>query len=292
MKANGIVSYSEAERARQIAITGRKTLECEGVYFHEMRSGFYWPIDLLRAREKVIRKVPGTLGHKMVVADAAQANSFLNIMAAYDVTEFSLESLSKERRKAVRRGLKQVEVRVLESAEELVRQGAYEVDSSFRARTQWGRALPKDEFAARLARLMSDSGMVWFGGYVDGKLAGYISISVVNRNATMGTIASHSDYLSHRVNDVLVYEMCRLAAESQCVDKLAFGLHCAKETLNAFKESMLFKRRDLPAYTHVRWPIGWGLRLLRPSVYRRLLGSAPGEQGVEHRRQHAGDRHS
>lgn len=290
--ASEIVSYSEAERAKQISTTGRKVVECEGVYFHEVRSGFFWPIDLLRPRERVIRKVPGTLGHKMVVADPALGNGHLNIMAAFDVMEFSLDSLAKDRRKGVRRGLKQVEVRVIENSAQLVREGAHEIDTSFRSRTQWGNAVSKEEFAARLGRLMSDPGMVWFGGYVDGKLAGYISISVVNSNATMGTIASHSDYLSQRVNDVLVYEMCRLSAESGCVDKLAFGLHCAKETLNAFKESMLFKRRDLPAYTHVRWPIGWGLRLLRPSAYRRLLGSAPGEQDVAHGRQHAGDRHS
>ncbi len=267
-----IVSYSAAERAAQIILTGRKVLEHQGIHFVEAQRGFYWPIKLAAPLRTFPRSLPGAYGHKVVVADAAQANATLHLMLADDIPNYSLEQFSRDRRKGVRRALKAVEVRPLESPLVLAREGGYEISCSFHERTEWGQMSSRSEYEATLERWELDKGMVWFGGYVEGALGGYISVSVADGYGTMGTIATHSDFLNARINDALVYELARRCQESGVVNSLAFGLYCQKKSLNQFKESMLFRCHSLPSYAHVRWPMKLALRMLRPAVYRRVYG--------------------
>lgn len=272
--ATEIISYSEAEAAQYIARTGRKVIECDGIHFCEAYAGFFRPVNLHRPYNHVVGRVPGTLGHKMAVADPSVANGFVNVMVADELTTYSMDRLSRDRRKALKRGLKKVEVRVLPDPLILLEQGGHEVDTSFHHRTGWGPLLTPEAYRARIARIMANPAMVWFGGYVDGKLGGYICLSVIERYGGMGTIATHTDFLPTRINDVLLYEMCRRCQEAGCVDNLSFGMHSNKPSLNQFKETMLFKHQALPAYVRLQWPVGMALRLLWPQKYRRVYGYA------------------
>jgi hypothetical protein len=272
---NEIVSYTESERAAQMAAAGQKVIERDGVFFKELASGFFAPVNLLAIRERVIRRVPGTLGHKMVVADPRHANGYLNIMVVQDIPSYDLKLFKKKRRWELRKSLECVEVHWLEDPAVLLTQRAHDVDVSFRERTEWGERRSEADFEANMKRLMRDEGLRWFGGYIDGKLAGYAVLMVVCRNGCIGHIATHTDHLSTGINGALLYEICRRCRESGVVDQIYFGLWSTKSSLNRFKERMLFKRRDLPAYVHLRWPVNWGLRLLRPLAYRRVVGFSP-----------------
>ena len=48
--------------------------------------------------------------------------------------------------------------------------------------------------------------------------------------------------------------------------------------VNAVKESMLFRRRDLPTYVHIPWIYKWGLKILKGTRYRRVMGFPPGDE--------------
>ena len=130
--SNEIISYSAGQQAKAYTATGRKVVEHDGVFFNEVSPGYkvYWPIDVLHPHARAIKAIPATRGHKMVVADPAKANGFLNIMVARDVADFDIGLLSKKRRSDVRRSLKRIEVRFMDEPEGLIAQGASDVDAS------------------------------------------------------------------------------------------------------------------------------------------------------------------
>ena len=275
--SNEIISYSAGEQAKDYAATGRKVVEHDGVFFNEVSPGYkvYWPIDVLHPHARAIKAIPATRGHKMVVADPAKANGFLNIMVARDVPDFDIGLLSKKRRSDVRRSLKRIEVRFMDEPEGLIAQGASDVDASFRERTGYGSVRSKPEFEEWLRSVMRHTGQRWYGAFVEGRLAGFSCMTVVNRNACIGLLEVHTDFLADGTSTALLYELCRRSRDSGQVDQIYFGLHSEKASLNRFKEGMLFKRRDLPCYVHLRVPMRWAVRLLKPRSYDRLIGFAP-----------------
>jgi hypothetical protein len=74
--AGGIVTYTLAKRAVEITRTGRKVGARESVFFNEVGSNFYWPINLLHAHHRLVKRNPGTRRHRTGVRESPWRTAF------------------------------------------------------------------------------------------------------------------------------------------------------------------------------------------------------------------------
>jgi hypothetical protein len=92
----------------------------------------------------------------------------------------------------------------------------------------------------------------WWGAFLDGRLIAYYYTILLEDTLTIGAAKSHSDFLSHCPNDVLLFTVVSDAFNNRGCRSVEYGDWSPEdERLLYFKQSYGFTRRDFPEYIHL-----------------------------------------
>lgn len=252
-----------------------------GRYWFCVKPGFAWPVDYFRTvdyRAWSPNFSTWMLGCQFPVSDAAaDSKVWMNVM--FDLTAYDITRVVSDKRRAVRKGLKNLDLVPLDPSDRAVSDEAVEVWNSHVTRTGWNTVFEADNFAASWAELRDWPGTTIIGARekTDGKLCSWTIIRCVDDVAYVDTLASHTDRLANRPNDAVVFSALFFAARCG-LTKAHYSLKSSIASLEAFKESLGFIPHPFPAKLNLRFPVGLALKTLKPGMYRRLLGDPNWDQ--------------
>lgn len=250
----------------------------EGYWWYCVKPGFAWPLDFfqpLPARFPGPGKL-GLLGWQYPVEPAA-ANSTVSMNVIRSLESYDWGALAEAKRRAVRKGLKSLDLVVLDPSKHSDCRSACEVWNSHVQRTGWNRPMKESEFAASWRELADWPGTTVLGARAKGTdtLCAFLIARVIDQTLFVDTLASHTDRLKERPNDALVF-VCLRNGVLAGLHHAHYSLCSAIESLESFKQSMGFEPWAFPAYLYLRFPVRFLLKWLRPRDYRRLVGMKDG----------------
>lgn len=185
----------------------------------------------------------------------APFNGFYPSIVRENLSGYSVRNLSRKRRNAVRSGLAQLTVRVVERLKDLVCDG-HEVYVSFYQRVRWGRdRSDRASFSAWITKVFEHPKRIALGVYRREKLVGFMLPYVVDNVAIHSYCATHSEFLTSRPNDALYHAFLCIARQTPGVQVACFGPVSNKPSLDRFKLEYATVK-NLPSYTWVNPLLG------------------------------------
>ena len=185
-----------------------------------------------------------------VAALGTPSNGIYRAIIREDLSNYTIRSLSRDRRHAVRRALGNLGVRQVENLGELLTDG-YEVYVSWRQRVQWGRdKSERAAFEAWICREFRQPKSFVLGAYSGNKLVAFMLPKVVGNLATPSYVASHSDFLLCLPNDALFHAFLCIARQTPGVATACFGPVSSKASLDQFKMHY-GSIEEFPSYTWI-----------------------------------------
>lgn len=246
----------------------------DGRWWYTVKPGFAWPVDFFSSpgdgRGLSLRPL---LGWQYPV-DADRSNSKVWMNVIHDLSGFDISRVDSDKRRAVRKGLKGLELTTLDAANSEVAREACEVWNSHVARTGWNTPMTPENFARTWRELPDWPGTTVIGARdrESGALCSWVIARVINGVVYVDTLASHTERLDNRPNDTIVYSTLASAAAGGA-SRAHYSLRSGNESLERFKASMGFESYAFPARLVLRWPVGMLLRSFKPRVYQRLQGN-------------------
>jgi hypothetical protein len=253
----------------------RPFVDDTGRWWYRVKPGFAWPVNFFDAlkQQPTGREFRSLLGWQYPVEQEDAADSAVRMNVIERLDEYEIRSLPDAKRRAIRRGVRNLEVVVIDSADKATAIAAHEVWKSHVSRTGWNAPLSKDRFLYSWEELSRWPGTTVLAARVPSTrlICAWMIARVVDEVIYIDTLASHTDRLEHRPNDFIAFAALT-AAKLQGTRRAHYSLASNKSSLETFKQSLGFEARAFPSRLHLRPGIGLALRLLRPGAYRRLLG--------------------
>jgi len=236
----------------------------QGVYWWRYKPFYYIPLYFIQPIERgTSSPLPykALLGYEHVVPDPCTANAVLPVMMMGNVRDYSIEALDKKKRYDIRQGLCQVQVRTANLWD--MQEHGYEINISALAKQKKSWRRDTSAYSSRqkwfhdVETYHGLPGKEMWGAYVNGRLIAYLWTTRVEDTAFINGAMGHPDYLGYYPNDALLYSFCAYCADRGDVARIVFGLWCAKESLNRFKERLGFHRVDLPLFRKINPLVRW-----------------------------------
>ena len=244
---------SEEELARRQGAVEDKVHFHRGVWWRQARLFFWMPCHThsrVDHRESWPHPLRALAGFMHLAAPGTPSNGIYRAIIREDLTNYTIRSLSKDRRYFVRKALGHLNVRQVKNLHELITDG-YEVYVSWRQRVQWGR--DKSEravFEAWMRRDFRQPKCFVLGAYSGNKLIAFMLPKVVGNAAMLSYVASHSDFLKYFPNDALFHAFLCIARQTPGVATADFGPVSSKASLDQFKLHYS-SIKEFPSYTWI-----------------------------------------
>jgi hypothetical protein len=246
-----------------------------GRWWYRVKPAFAWPVDFFQplSVEPSGRGFRRLLGWQYPVAEGRH-NSTVHMNVILDLTGYAMSSVEDSKRRAIRKGMRALEVVALKPDELASASAAHEVWKSHTQRTGWNSALSLDRFAASWVELGQWPGTTVLAARAKGgPICAWLIARWIDDAVYFDTLASHTDRLEDRPNDLIAFSCLKAAAE-QGAKRAHYSLKSNIPSLEAFKQSLGFEAKAFPAHLRLRYPVRIGLHLLRPRLYARLRGEA------------------
>lgn len=248
-----------------------------GLWWYTPKPCFAWPVDFFTPRDPAVRGLPrrALLGAQWPVDEHADADSRVWMNVIRDLGDYGTGSVASNKRRAIRKGLRNLTVQAVDPGDSKIAREACEVWNSHVQRTGWNSQMSHEQFAESWKEL-SD----WPGTTVIAAthktdrdaICAWTIVRAVDSVVYIDTLASHSDRLASRPNDAVLF-VCLASASQQGIPRAHYSLKSNIKSLEAFKESLGFEAYGFPSRLRLRWPVASLLRLLKPRTYERLLGN-------------------
>lgn len=262
------------EFVAQEQLVGARFHQTRGVWWQEAKPFFFTALPLfrtLRPGEARPRWPAALAGYQHAVPDGVAANAMLGVMVLWNPMAYDLNGLSANTRSHVRRGLKRIDVRRIEDAEQLVDDG-YAINLSALARQEWGGDRSHYTNARRWATGLNATfalpGREAWGAYADGRLVAYLRAYALEEDIYISSVMSRTDALPLYPNDALLHRFLESCRDRSGLRRVVFGLWCAKPSLNEYKQRFGFTVLSLRLYRRLNPVIRLLLHLSR---YRHYL---------------------
>jgi len=247
-----------------------------GGWWYCVKPRFAWPVDFFTPLDRAPRlpRQPRLFGRQYPVAQP-HANSRVCMNVILDLAGYDLSRVASDKRRAVRKGLSNLHIAALDPADAAVQTDACTVWNSHVERTGWNKPYALLEFRDSWSELADTPGTTVLGAYdasLGDALCAWLIVRVFADTVWIDTIASHSDRQANRPNDTLIYAALAAATAQGIAKHAHYSLYSGIVSLERFKTSLGFSAVDFPCKLEVRTPIKWGLRLLRPRIWKRLCG--------------------
>jgi len=254
---------SEEELARQRAALGDRVHFHQGVWWEQARPFFCMPCaPLARLDQSLARPAlrHSLLGFTHLALPGTPANGRRQMIAAENVSRYSIATLSRKRRSLVRKALSYLQIRPIERLDDLLTDG-YAVYVSWHQRNGWGcNRSDRAAYSAWITRAFSQPRRLSIGVYRGDRLVAFSLTLAVGNVAEPSFLASHTDALDFLPNDALFHAILCISRQTPGIDSVDFGPVAAKPTLNEFKLHYA-TLKSIPSYT-------WVNPLLRPLFAR------------------------
>jgi len=260
------------EFASQQIASGYPIHEHQGVWWQRTAPFFHkpvFPFQVLTPGSARPSRLRSVLGYSHVCDDAAEATRAwsMQVMDRETLAGFDVANLIYAKRKNLKRALATLTFSRLDDLEPLLPE-LQQVCISQATRARHGKP-PEyyvdhhDEWRRYMLREFASPHREWWGAFHEGRLAAYVYAYEVEGVMVFGAFKSHTDFFPMRPNDGIVYTFLQHCRSLGTVDRIIFGDWSPDDTnLNAFKESFLFHRVDIPVYA-VYHPAVRVLRRLR-----------------------------
>jgi len=248
----------------------------DGRWWFYVKPFFAWPVDYFAPMTNGHARAPRPMlaGWQYPVADEAAGNSLVWLNVIQDLSDYDISKVAANKRRAVRKGFRNLAIEVVDPSNEGLAREACEVWNSHVERTGWNTPMAADDFVRswrELARWPGTTVVTARAVENRAEMCAWLIARTIDRTVYVDTIASHTDRLAHRPNDAIIFA-CLASASGMGIKHAHYSLKSRLESLEAFKESLGFVAHPFPAQLHLRWPIGPGLRTFSPGNYKRLLG--------------------
>lgn len=267
-----IDEYANLERKN-----GTKLIKTDGIWWREIIPFFFRPLFPFVKILAGSAKPPSTsilVGYQHLVPNSEMANSYMNFLVFDDICNYSIQNLSHDYRKNIRKGLKRFEVRQVNDFEEFVAQG-HRVYTSFYERTRYSWKKDRNNLKTfeQWSRSLFDFAKVLIlGAYCRTGLSAIGICYLVEDIIMYATFFSNDESLKLRVSEVMLHTIREMASKSQSAKYIYMGLRQAKESLNAFKMSRGCKIVSEPAFFRMN-PLLLSLgKRFRKEDYKKLIG--------------------
>ncbi|MBI3835964.1 MAG: hypothetical protein HY287_16685 [Planctomycetes bacterium] len=246
-----------------------------GRWWWMVKPYFAWPVDFFRpiTNAASVRPRPMLLGWQFPTIEA-ESNSIVRQNVISDLHGYGLDRIDRDKRRAVRRALRELRYEVVRPDDAAIAEEARVVWNSHVQRTGWNRTMGAEEFGQSWAELAQMPGSTVIAARESGGrglLCAWMIARVLDETIYIDAIASHSDRVSGRPNDGLIFLALRSAAQAGAI-RAHYSLLSRIESLEAFKRSLGFTPHPFACKLHLRRPIGAILHFLRPELYKRLQG--------------------
>lgn len=275
-----LIALTEDELVEWYRSTRQRIVQNRGKWWTEHKLGFCQPLhpaDRFRT-EETRKPKPLCWGYQagLVEEQAEFANGFIPLTMMRGLAQYNMQSLSANRRSHLRKCQKRVSIVWLPKADAL-QNGGYEVFLSARSRTAYGKMLTDREYRDSLAHYdMCGKGIV-LAGYVDGRLAGYLTGYAVESVAYVQRVVLSTEFLNTHVGTGLTFEFVQLCQRSGSIKDIVHGLHTPENPdLTRYKRSLGFEMVPLPCLVRILPGIAAGLRWRSPYKYYRITGHLSG----------------
>ena len=257
----------------------------DGVWWRERGPFFYEPVIPYLSLEpgKAKPKLRKALwGYRHFVTEEKHANTYQAIILLNEekLKIFGLHSLSRNRRKKVKKGLRLNEVIKIESIEQVINDMRDILISKY---IRTGDGKPPEYYEKHYEKWKSflikqfivDKGKKdYWGAFYNGKLVAYMTVQQIDDTVTLIHAASHTDYLDKNPNDAIRFIVIEYYKNMINCKKIVSGEWVDKPSLNDYKESYGFKRVDLPGYVKYNFPIlNKLIKMNQLNKFRKLIVS-------------------
>ena len=246
-------------------------------WWYQAKPGFCWPVETYKLIEPNRVSIPLTksfLGYQHLVGDKSKATSQLVINTNFNLKSYGYQILKKERRKNIRKGLKNCELTMVTKLTEEILDDSHAAWTNLTNRTGWLHPVSK-QFMAETWRMILDcpgSSIIIARQRSSGRIAGFFITKIIGDTACGDTIAVRNDMLHTRANDALRYTFLVNAARISGVTNACCSVRSNDENLESFKTSLGYKPVSFPARLVLRWGMGFALSLLYRDHYNRIVG--------------------
>jgi hypothetical protein len=268
---------TESELADWLAKHGSTVVYRHGRYWMSSHGGFYQPVHwMARLQPDEIQKP--TLwcwGYRAVLDDSAEAlaNATLPVHYFDRVAGFDADCLSKNKRYTLRICQSNVKIRPVDELELLVEQG-YPLYLSSVDRTGYGHRKSRSAYRRAMARFFDAGFVSVLGGFVGGRLGGYLISLCVAKTAYLDTLVVGTAERSYQIGTGLKYAFIKYLSErGGPVTEVIDGLHAREnQGLCRYKEQMGFKIVRVPSMVWFMPGAEKSLKMRWPHKYYRITG--------------------
>lgn len=250
----------------------------EGRWWYQVKPGFCWPVDLYVPVDKQsislsFRKT--FIGYQCPINNASYSNSSMTINTLRNLTQYGIHSVSKNRRKKIKKGMHRTHITILKEYDEKIFDECREIWADLSRRTGWKQPLLKKRFDREWGQMLSCPGITILLAHdvQCGRIAGFYIVKVIGDTAYGDTIAVHTDMMNTYANDALRFTFLVLASRIPGIRQASAAIRSNLKGLEAFKQSIGFVPEAMPAYIKLRPGIDFLLRLINPEQLQRLKGN-------------------
>jgi hypothetical protein len=274
--AASFAALTERELAERRREEGVRVVQHGNHYWEQTGApGFFQPVNLLARLEpeEVTRPTPWCWGFRAAVApESDAANGTVPVVRSPELGDYTLDSLSSNRKNKLRKCQRLVRVVQLTGPALLLEQGYATVIDSL-SRTRHKKPPSRERYAADVKKYFQGSHWCVLAGLIDGRLGGYLDGYVVDGIAYGGSAYYATWALPSNIATGLVFEFAQVCRRSGGAQVLVNGLHAREAPrLNQFKDDMGFVVEHVP----IKWRLNPVARTLirwcRSHAYYRLTG--------------------
>jgi hypothetical protein len=266
-----IDDYAHLEQANGISV-----INVDGQWWIESKPRFYRPLFPFTRLNPGEARYPDKIkrgGFQHAVKDAQYANSTLHYFVYDDLSSYSMEDLSKNRRKKLKKAIQCFHAERMEDAAEFAEQ-AYPVYLDFYRRTRYGfksERLDKKHFSRWTQYLFEFTNLLILGIYLENRLSA-VSISYQVEDVVIdATLFCNDQCLNLNILDYQTH-LVREAAVSSSAKTIFLGRSTGKRSLDESKMNRGCKILHRPAYFKLNPFVSLGLKWCCRNKYNRLIG--------------------
>lgn len=246
-----------------------------GRWWYRVKPGFAWPVSFFRPIVDAPERAPhwALLGWQWPILHDL-ADSCVRMNTIWRLENYALNTVAPAKRRAVARGLRELEITAESPADVCVIDEALDVWNEHVARTGWNRPMGPGEFAASFAELDRWPGTTLITARDprhDRALCAWMIVRCIDDTLYIDTVASHTQRLQNRPNDSMIFAAL-VAARQRGLSHAHYSMVSGIPTLEAFKRSLGFVPHEFPTRLRLRAPVAAALQRWRPDIYQRLHG--------------------
>lgn len=263
--------------ARFERLLGKAAFIVKGVYWRQVRPGFYRPLAQFKEYSTATTSFPrlallGAAQH--AVPPGEPANSFLNCICFRNTAGYSQTSLDQNRNRQVRLASKQFAIRKVTDLNEFKRDGHLAYLSFFeRTHYEYGaRRRDPAVFSNWADALFQISPVLVLGGYHDGKLVGISLSFLIDHTIFYASFFCTSEAMKLYLSDLMLHAIRRAAAQQPNVKEVFAGMYKGNTGLDRFYLLRGAECVQKPARLRINPLLKSALHLGAPRMYSKMLG--------------------